>query len=202
MSPAATFERVYRALKDQLGSARFPAGYHLEPAALSQALNASVTPARDALHRLAGEGLVETQLGEGFRTPQVTEVALRHLYQWNAALLELATRARGEARAQLPDEPGSSEPNLIEAVEQTFLAIAARSGNPEHVAAIERLNDRLRPVRHVELELIGGPEAELSRLSRALTEEPPAALRRALRDYHRARLTEVGHIVAALVAPR
>src|SRR5689334_1321709 len=98
MNAGVTFERVYFALKDLLGSARFAAGHHLEPAVLSQDLNVSITPVRDALHRLAGEGLVDTSRGEGFRTPAVTEVGLRHLYRWNAALLDLAVRARTAPR--------------------------------------------------------------------------------------------------------
>ena len=108
MSPGATFERVYRTLKDQLGSGRFAAGEHLEPAALSQDLHASITPVRDALHRLVGEALVEAPRGDGFRMPLITEAGLRHLYRWNAALLNLAVRPAASRPTAGPDRAARS----------------------------------------------------------------------------------------------
>lgn len=203
MNAGVTFERVYLALKDLLGSARFAAGQHLEPAALSQELNVSITPVRDALHRLAGEGLVDTSRGEGFRMPPVTEVGLRHLYRWNAALLDLAARARSGPGAPGRVAEGESEgtPGPIEATEGLFLKVAARPGNPEHLAAIIRLNDRLRPVRQTELAVLVEPLAELEPIAAQLAGDAVLALRRSLTAYHRRRERVVGEIVAALVAP-
>lgn len=210
MSPGPTFERVYRALKDQLGTGRYAAGQPLEPASLSPELNASITPVRDALHRLVGEGLVEAPRGDGFRTPLVTEVGLRHLYRWNAAVLRLAAQARGGGQAPgqasdgdpLAGMPGETSEAPLEATETLFLAIAARSGNPEHAAAVARLNDRLRPVRRIELDLLADCEAELDEMAFRLAEDALPDLRRSLAAFHRRRERHVGEIVAALVAPR
>jgi len=201
MSAGVTFERVYHALKDQLGRGHFSAGQHLEPAALSHDLNASITPVRDALHRLVGEGLVETPRGEGFRTPVVTEVGLRQLYRWNAALLDLAARSRA-SRVSTLDPPSEGSPGAAERMGTLFLAVAARAGNAEHLAAVARLNDRLRPVRHAELGLIDGLEVELDDLAHRLTEPTAPALRRALAAFHRRRERLVGELVAALIAAR
>ena len=55
MSPGPTFDRVYFALKEQLTSGRHPPGAHLEPSVLGDELCSSITPIRDALHRLVGE---------------------------------------------------------------------------------------------------------------------------------------------------
>src|SRR5690606_23739802 len=130
------------------------------------ALNASITPVRDALHRLAGEGLVDTPRGEGFRTPPVTEVGLRHLYRWNADLLALATR-RPRGRPASPEwEDGEPLDAAIAATERLFGAIAARSGSPEHALAVVRLGERLRPVRHVEAELVPDRASELGEIAR------------------------------------
>ena len=203
MSAGVTFERVYHALKEQLGSGRFAAGEHLEPATLSRDLNASITPVRDALHRLAGEGLVETPRGDGFRMPLVTEVGLRHLYRWNAALLDLAARGRSGAGSPGRVEEGeSADAGPIETTERLFLALATRSGNPEHVAAIAGLNDRLRPVRETELRLLDEPLAEIEPIAALMAGDTMLALRRALAAYHRRRERMVGEIVAALLAPR
>lgn len=200
MSPGATFERVYLALKEQLGTARYAAGQSLEPAALSHDLNASITPVRDALHRLVGEGLVEAPRGDGFRVPPVTEVGLRHLYRWNGALLELAARSRHAG--PLPESIASGGTNLVETTETLFLAIAGWTSNPEHGAAVARLNDRLRPIRWTEKELTDGLGDELDAIAELVRAGAPPLLRRSLAAFHRRRERLVGEIVAALVSPR
>ncbi|KRA84103.1 GntR family transcriptional regulator [Altererythrobacter sp. Root672] len=204
MSAGVTFERVYHALKEELGSGRYAAGQHLEPAALSRDLNASITPVRDALHRLAGEGLVETPRGEGFRMPLMTEVGLRHLYRWNAGLLDLAARGRSgpEPTGRGEDSEPAGAAGAIETTEHLFLKVAARSGNPEHGATIATLNDRLRAVRQVELALMADPLAELEPIAALLASDTLPGLRRTLAAYHRRRERLVGELVAALVAPR
>src|SRR5690349_24957565 len=96
MTPPGTFERVYAAIKQRLRDGAYRPGTRLEPAALSDELNASVTPVRDALHRLTGERLVEAPRHEGFRAPMMTETLLRQLYAWHLDLLLLAVmRHRG-----------------------------------------------------------------------------------------------------------
>lgn len=200
MSPGATFERVYRALKEQVGTARYAAGQSLEPAALSHDLNASITPVRDALHRLVGEGLVEAPRGDGFRVPAVTEVGLRHLYRWNGALLDLAVRSRHANRLPEPERSGAVNP--VEATEMLFLAIAAWTANPEHSAAVARLNDRLRPIRWTEAALMSGLDDELDAIADRVRGATPPLLRRSLSAYHRRRDRLVGELVATLVAPR
>lgn len=179
MSPGVTFERVYLALKERLGSGRYAAGQHLEPAALAGDLNASITPVRDALHRLVGEGLAEAPRGDGFRTPLVTEVGLRNLYRWNAALLDLAARA-----SAAPDGPLPEQPDPLARTENLFLAIARLPGNPELVAAVARLNERLRPMRRLEFVLISA-DTDLEAASAALAQGASGTLRRALTSYHR-----------------
>lgn len=199
MNAGVTFERVYRALKEQISGGRFAPGAHLEPAALSKTLNASITPVRDALHRLAGEGLIETPRGEGFRLPQVTEVGLRHLYRWNAGVLDLSAKIRAPDRSP---EDGTLDAALapLELTEHLFFAVAAASANPEHPAAIVHLNDRLRAVRQAELALID-PGRELEELRERIRERTALPLRRALGAYHRRREKLVGDIVARLLAP-
>lgn len=99
MSRPGTFDRVYAALKQRLREGAFHPGDKLEPAALSDELNASVTPVRDALHRLVGERMVEAPRHEGFRAPLPTESALRQLYAWHLDLVLLAgARHKAEAK--------------------------------------------------------------------------------------------------------
>ena len=199
MSPGATFGRVYHALKAELGSGRFRPGDPLEPAVLSGELNASITPVRDALHRLVGEGLVEAPPTDGFRAPLLTEVALRHLYAWNQWLLAGALKSGGPDR-EVPEHAPGTEPRHEAPVEPLFLRIAALSGNPEHVIAILGVSDRLRAARTVEPLIFENIGVEAAQIEAALHDR--ATLRRNLSLYHRRRLKAVHEIVAALHAGR
>ena len=68
-----TAERIYEALKAYILRGAFRPGARLDPAALAESLNSSVTPVRAGLNILVGEGLVETGTGEGFHLPLVDE---------------------------------------------------------------------------------------------------------------------------------
>lgn len=192
MAPASTFERVYRELKRQLKSGCFAPGERLEPAALSGDLNASVTPIRDALHRLAGERLVETPQHNGFRAPLLTEIAVRDLYRWNADLLLLALRSAGRdgmpGTASAPhEEPQLEEDGLASSTARLFMAIAQGSGNCEHTGAIGNARDRLHPLRRIESDVLDDAAEELDHLSRLFRAGNAALLRRAIAAYHRRR---------------
>ncbi|WP_204348796.1 GntR family transcriptional regulator, partial [Klebsiella pneumoniae] len=56
-SPGATFERVYHELKRMLAEDELPPGSPIEPARIGEQIASSITPIRDALHRLTGERL-------------------------------------------------------------------------------------------------------------------------------------------------
>ena len=106
---------------------------------LADELNASVTPVRDALHRLTGERLVEAPRHEGFRVPMITETMLRHLYAWHLDLLLLAVMKH--RAADVPHKiiesdgaiglPTQARDNAL------FLGLVRSAGNPEHYAALE-----------------------------------------------------------------
>jgi hypothetical protein len=205
MSPGPTFDRIYVALKQELARGRFAPGDHLEPAGLGEELNASITPVRDALHRLVGERLVEAPRNDGFRVPAPTEAELRDLYGWNWELLDLGLRARRGAAGTLSRPPALEEPvegDRSSAVADLFLRIAARSGNPEHEAAVATLNDRLSPIRTVEAQLFEDLDVEVSALRSAFGAQDWSALRRSIAAYHRRRQRSVPDLLRAARAVR
>ena len=191
MSPGATFERVYRALKVELGSVRFGPGDAHEPALLADLFNSSVTPVRDALHRLVGEGLVAAPRSDGFRVPILTEVGLRHLYAWSQWLLMRSVALRPEGREQERQVDQSGD------VDALFLTIAGWTGNPEHLAAMVRVNDRLRPIRVLETGLIEDVASEVRGLEQAAAESR-STLRNRIALYHRRRARAAAEIVEAV----
>ena len=187
MSPGPTFDRVYLALKEQLMSGRFAPGDHLEPTTIGEELNASITPVRDALHRLVGERLVEAPRNDGFRVPAPTEAELRDLYAWIGRLLELALMRRPVDRFAGVSSPTETQGATRLEAADLFRLVARRSGNPEHERTVENLSDRLGALRAVELRLFRDAEEELAALIAAYRSQDVAGLRRGLGAYHRRR---------------
>ena len=202
MSPPGTFERVYAAIKQRLRSGAYRPGERLEPAVLSDELNASVTPVRDALHRLTGERLVEAPRHEGFRVPMMTETTLRHLYAWHHDLLLLAILNRKQAPAQT--EIQTEDPNrgmaLHERCNAAFLALARSTGNPEHLNALATLTERIEPVQRLEDALLDAAEEESAEILTAIDGADRKRLRKALLHYHRRRERIVPELISRLLS--
>src|SRR4051812_38006450 len=145
-----TFERVYAAIKEQLRRGSYRPGDRLEPALLADSLNASVTPVRDALHRLTGERLIEAPRHEGFRMPLLTEPTLRHLYAWHRDLVLLAILNRRAAEGVPASGTDAASDGEAARLNLSFLALARATGNPEHALALEAIIERLAPVQRLE----------------------------------------------------
>lgn len=197
-SRPGTFERVYFAIKERLREGAFQPGDRLEPAVLADELNASVTPVRDALHRLTGERLVETLRHNGFRAPMLTETMLRHLYRWHLDLLLLALMHRNlrhdlEAGGPALERDAAGEPQA-----QLFLDLVQSTGNPEHLAAFAALSDRLEPVHRFETLFLDATEAETCEIIAAIQSDDSKRLRRSLLKYHRRRERIVPQLLAHL----
>jgi DNA-binding GntR family transcriptional regulator len=200
MSRPGTFERVYAAIKQQLRDGVYRPGDRLEPAALAEQLNASVTPVRDALHRLTGERLVDAPRHEGFRVPMLTETTLRHLYAWHLDLLLLAVMRRRDERAVAGQfAAGAPRPNAARDRQNLlFLSLARSTGNPEHALALKVLTERLEPIQNLEESLLDAVEAETAAIVAAIRDGDRRALRRSLVHYHRRRQRIVPELLARL----
>jgi DNA-binding GntR family transcriptional regulator len=199
MTPPGTFERVYAAIRQRLREGLYRPGDRLEPALLSDELNASVTPVRDALHRLTGERMVEAPRHEGFRVPLMTETMLRHLYGWHLDLLLLAVIKRQSAA---PGEQilanGAADPPYLRQ-NALFLALARTGGNPEHAAALESLIHRLEPAQRLEHHFLDATEGETDEIVQALQSRDRKALRRSLVRYHRRRLRIIPDLLSSML---
>lgn len=200
--PPGTFERVYAAIKQRLREGIYKPGGRLEPAVLSDELNASVTPIRDALHRLTGERLVDASRQDGFRVPIMTETTLRQLYAWHLDLLLLAVAKRRIPKTgdgQIVGDPTTGTDSLSQGLNQLFQALAAASGNPEHTAALRALSERLGPVQRAEELFLEQTDTETEEIVRAISSCDRKALRRSLVRYHRRREQIVPQLLASLL---
>lgn len=186
--------RVYDSLRRRIMTGAFAPGHRLDPARLAEEHNASVTPVRDALHRLTGERLIESWQQEGFYQPVFTEALLRDLYGWSGDLLDLAVR-RSSARAEDWQPVMSAEP-YADRVAALCSHLAQRTDHRELWHAIEGLNARLYLARATEVAVLEHCEEDFQDLIARLAE--PTPLRRALHRYHRRRIRAAPQIAAAL----
>lgn len=201
MSPAGTFERVYAAIRDQLRKGMYRPGERLEPAAFADRLNASVTPIRDALHRLTGERLVDAPRHEGFRVPLVTETMLRHLYAWHLDLLLLATARRHWGPVSVDngaDARTLAKSSTLDRQNALFLRLAEAGGNPEHLLALRTLIDRMEPYQRFEDEMLDAVQAETEAIAAAISAGDRSAVRKTLVAYHRRRARLVPELIAKM----
>ncbi|WCM26318.1 GntR family transcriptional regulator [Sphingomonas sp. QA11] len=195
MSPGATFERVYKELKRMLAAGELPPGAPIEPALIGQRIASSITPIRDALHRLTGEGLVEAPNHNGFRARSLNEKALRDLYGWNWQVLELSTRHLSTAIPIIVEDATGED--VATASAKLFEKLAHGTQNNEHPRAVRALNGRLAPFRRLEAVVLQGLDEEYQSLVSAILAGNGPDLRRLLASYHRRRLGVVPALLAA-----
>lgn len=104
--PQPLADRVYATLRQYLRAGRVPTGQPLQEAALAAQLGVSRTPVREALARLASEGLVVAE-GRSFTVPTLSDQDIEDIYALRfllepEALRLVAARTRGDAAALAP----------------------------------------------------------------------------------------------------
>jgi len=168
---------IHMAVRDRLRhdilSGVFPAGTKLHQSELAKYYQVSVTPVREALRELAGEGLVDFGAFSGAVVHAATITELRHLYDVREYLYPLAVRsaienitdAQLDEAQRLVDEMAGTSPietwafynrefhrTLDSAVENTYLAeILMRLGDVSYLYV--HISDRgagRRPSAHSE----------------------------------------------------
>ena len=199
-----TAERAYRSLRTDLLSGLFAPGSRIEAQPRADRHGTSVTPVREAMHRLVGEGLLEAEPHGGFRMPTIREAELRDLYGWNAQLALLAMRSPSDTpSAALQDiaeraDPSMPSHKIVTMTATLFATIANRAGNREHRRAIDMLNDRLRAIRLAESRLVKDAHAELRNLARVVVHCGNRTIKRSILTYHRRRIDRVAEVIGGL----
>lgn len=147
---ASVVDQVYSAIRDRItgGSLRRGARIHQED--LAEELGVSRTPVREALRRLAAEGLVEMRTNRGARVADVGQDDMQAAY---AARLVIEPGAARLAAAQLPAGPVArmrsalaaqrrAVPNVrrsFEANREFHIALVQASGNEYLLQFVQRL---------------------------------------------------------------
>ena len=203
MAPDAVItERVYASIRQHILSGRFPPGDRLEVKAIAYEEQTSITPVRDAIHRLVGERLLEFQGHGGFQVPILSEAGLRDLYAWHLQLIRLALAVPRPSdpatMITVPEHHGGTSDQIVDATEALFAAMVARSGNRELRLAAAIAGERLRPVRFAELRALSQSQQELEDLRQTISEDDESGCDGAITAYHQRRVDTVAEIVEAL----
>lgn len=158
--PQPLGDRVYAILRDYLRAGRISTGQPLQEAALAAQLGVSRTPVREALARLASEGLVVAD-GRSFTVPSLTDgdiediYALRFLLEPEAlrltAVRKLGRKGLQPVRKALEDMAAAHEAGdgaeFMEANYRFRDAWMALVPNPRLARAIELYADHVRYLR-------------------------------------------------------
>ena len=197
MSPAHVHEPTYRQLKRAITKGRWPLGTKLDAVRLANDLGVSITPVRDSLNRLVGEGLVDLTPGEGFRVAALSEQRLREILLVNLALLKYAL-----AYDWIPADVTTldhAQESFAERVAAAFVKLAEGSKNGFLVAFVVHINERLHFVRELEPGIIPSARSRLSAIERSLA-SGGSDLPQIVDYYHEATLLHVPQLIAAAIS--
>jgi DNA-binding GntR family transcriptional regulator len=161
--PVALGDQVYRALRGLLRDGQVRPGQRLQEAAVAAQLQVSRTPVREALARLASEGLVAPE-GRSFVVPLLAEADIENIYEVRCLLEPEAMR---QVAAQAPGSralaPVKAALEASVAADRAGDARAFMDANSRFRAAWIALVPNRRLVRAIEL------HAEHVRYLRVLT---------------------------------
>jgi DNA-binding GntR family transcriptional regulator len=127
-------EQAADAIREDILAGRIPAGARVAEADVARRLSVSRTPVREALARLAAEGLVELSPNRGARVTSRTAAELREIFE---VRLRLEPYAVGQAVPLLT----AAQLGELSALARAMLA-AGRPGGGQDLAAIVGLNRR------------------------------------------------------------
>lgn len=181
-------EAVYDQLKAQIQSLRLPPGAKLSEVLIGEQVGASRTPVREAIRRLAREGLVDFRPGEIAQVASISLSRVRALFEFRMIL--------EPAAARMVTLDGIARPELLEpfrriVVELGEIAAILDTASREELVArfydlTERFDQSVIAACHNEplVATIADQRGQTARL-RGISHADPARLRRSLEEHQR-----------------
>jgi len=195
--PKDPFSAALEALREQLRNGRLVFGEPLTITDLAHDLGLSATPVREALSRLAGEGLIEDRRGRGYFAPRLDVSDIVELYGLRRLYLAEALAANGGDSPFPSPEDGDTPSSVAAQLSQVFDWIAARAGNRALFEAYRQVAEKLAPSLRVEPRVFPLSD-ELAALQSKL--EDRIALTAALAQLHDTRRLRAQELMRALRA--
>jgi DNA-binding GntR family transcriptional regulator len=142
-------ERAYRAIKHRILENQFPAGTIMLEQELAALLEMSRTPVREAMVRLAREGMIDIRPRHGMRVLPVSADDMREIYEILTALESEAAGqiARDGTTASRIEALREAVAQMDEALEADDLDAWARADDRFHRSILESCqNNRLKAI--------------------------------------------------------
>ena len=174
------YHSALNALAGFAAAGRFGWGEPLVATALAEELRLSPTPVREALARLAGEGVIEHRPGRGYFAPSPTASDIADLYELHRRLTHWALDVAPAAASRPAEAP--SPPDLR--LEILYATTAAAAGADILTRAHRRVMLQLRPIRAVEAAVRPVEVEQIARQERLLEAGRVAELRAEVDAYH------------------
>src|SRR5205085_11461958 len=99
---ASVVDQVYAAIRERIASGSLPRGGRVHQEDLALELGVSRTPVREALRRLAAEGLVEMRTNRGARVADVDQGGMRGAYEARLVVEPGAARLAAQRSLEQP----------------------------------------------------------------------------------------------------
>ena len=143
-------DQVYAVLRERIAGGEIERGARLHQEDLASEFGVSRTPVREALRRLAAEGLVDLFANRGARVATATDEQLRSSYETRLVVEPGAARLAAERRLAAPLErmraairaearAGRSSGRHFKANRDFHLALVEAAGNPQLVQFMEHV---------------------------------------------------------------
>ena len=201
---AEPFHVALASLRERLREGAFLPGARITAVDIADDLRLSTTPVREALSRLAGEGLIEDRRGQGFFVRPLSAPDVADLYRLSLAHLLIAQEPHRKSPRPGPppvsaEDPPAADP--VRSVERLFARWAAEAGSRALLSTFRIVQVQLGAVRRLEPLVFDDLDTEADRLA-ALGELAPRPERlSALRQFHSRRIRMAEALAALLARP-
>lgn len=156
-------EKLYSTIRQMTVDFRLRPGERVNEVTLARQLEASRTPLREALNRLAAEGFIDFVGGRGFFCRKLTIEEVTDLYQLRMAIEPFCARAAAEnpdpvALSKLSEFLSHTQDSTKWSLEQVVafderfhMDIAQMTGNKALIHTLSNINARIRFFRWVDM---------------------------------------------------
>jgi DNA-binding GntR family transcriptional regulator len=164
---ASRADRVYTSLRDDIFDMRLLPGDRLTEGGIAERFSVSRTPAREALQRLQGDGLMQGYVRGGWEVVPIDIKRFDDLYEMRQIIETFAVRklCRGDAPSGLgpmldaldaiwkvPREKRLVDGRALVALDEAFhRTLVDAANNDELASTMQRVTDRIRVVRRLDL---------------------------------------------------